>query len=314
MLGGGKKVGYEGPESPSNWEPIETGEFILGYKDEAQEYPLAPTPPLMGRNGSFIVYNKFHENVGSFNRYLEEEGKIFPGGKELLAAKFVGRWRNGAPLTTFPDEAKADEIAIKRQQAVLAMTTANTTNEKKIARLAFYEINKKFVAFDYDEDLDGSRCPVGAHIRRSNPRGSLEFGNKKAFASPSALDNRRRLIRRGLPYGISDDSTKDDGEHGTIIMTVVASIKRQFEFVIQQWLQYGNDFKLANDKDPITGNHAIENGVGTGRMIIEGFKGKNPPYFLNNLPRFIETRGGEYFFMPSLTALRMIGEGIVDPT
>ena len=32
------------------------------------------------------------------------------------------------------------------------------------------------------------------------------------------------------------------------------------------------------------------------------------------MPRFVETRGGDYFFIPSLTALRMIGEGIIDPT
>jgi hypothetical protein len=48
-------------------------------------------------------------------------------------------------------------------------------------------------------------------------------------------------------------------------------------------------------------------------MIIQGDE-DNPPHFLSRIPLFIETRGGEYFFIPSLTALRMIGEGIVDPT
>jgi len=28
----------------------------------------------------------------------------------------------------------------------------------------------------------------------------------------------------------------------------------------------------------------------------------------------VETRGGDYFFIPSMTALRMIAKGIVDPT
>jgi len=28
----------------------------------------------------------------------------------------------------------------------------------------------------------------------------------------------------------------------------------------------------------------------------------------------VETRGGEYFFAPSLTALRQIAEGSIDPT
>ena len=97
-------------------------------------------------------------------------------------------------------------------------------------------------------------------------------------------------------------------------MTIVASIKRQFEFVVQQWLNYGNDFRLANDKDPIMGNHSITENPNGGRMIIEGKKGEREPYFLSGLPRFVETRGGEYFFVPSVTALRMIAEGIVDPT
>ena len=319
VMGGGKKngpkLGYGNPELTSTWAPLETGEFVLGYKDEAMEYPVAPTPPLISKNGSFMVFSKFHENVGKFNDYLNSEGAKFPGGKEALAAKFSGRWRNGAPITSFPTQEKADEIASQRQKDVGEIGRAIA--EKNVAsfiasRTNFNEINKKFVAFDYDKDSDGSRCPVGAHCRRANPRGSLEF-EKNAFDTPSALDNRRRMIRRGLPYGISRDPGSNDGEHGTIIMSIVSSIKRQFEFVFQQWLNYGNDFKLANDKDPIVGNHAEINGLGQGRMIVQGEK-TNPPQFLSKIPLFVETRGGEYFFIPSLTALKMIGDGIVDPT
>lgn len=314
LLGGGKKSGiknngYGDPESATTWQPLETGEFILGYRDEAQEFPVAPAPPLIAKNGSFMVFSKFHENVGKFNQYLDEFGPKFPGGKEMLAAKFVGRWRNGAPLTTFPQEADANQIAREREEAILAMNLAQSPAEKIKARTRFQEINKKFIAFDYDDDISGSRCPVGAHIRRGNPRGSLEFGQKKAFNTPSALDDRRRLIRRGLPYGIAQSPDSNEGEHGTIIMTIVASIKRQFEFVFQQWINYGNDFKLANERDSIVGNHPNDKGY----MVIQGDE-NNPPYFLSNLPRFIETRGGEYFFIPSLTALRMMSEGIVDPT
>jgi deferrochelatase/peroxidase EfeB len=318
VIGGGKKngkkLGYKNPKLESTWAPLETGEFILGYEDEAQEYPVAPTPPLISRNGSFMVYSKFHENVGKFNDYLRNEKHKFGGDEEVLAAKFVGRWRNGAPLSSYPDKASANNIASQRQQAILAMVVANGDKAKlKVAREAFKEVNKNFIGFDYDDDIDGSKCPLGSHIRRANPRGSLEFGNKKAFDTPTALDDRRRIIRRGLPYGIAKDPSSNEGEHGTIIMSIVSSIKRQFEFVFQQWLNYGNDFKLANDKDPIIGNHAEVEGVGTGRMIIQGNE-KNPPVFLSKIPLFIETRGGDYFFIPSLTALEMIGKGIVDPT
>ncbi|WP_183560419.1 Dyp-type peroxidase [Mucilaginibacter sp. SP1R1] len=320
LVGGGKKnginkLGYGDPELASTWAPLETGEFILGHKDEAQEYPLAPMPPLMARNGSFMVYRKLHENVGKFNAYLDEASRNFPGGKELLAAKLVGRWRNGAPITTFPKESEANDIAMKRQLAVYAINQAQTPAQKIAAQATFREVNKKFQAFDYNKDLKGGGCPVGAHIRRANSRGALEFGHNNAFDTPGAVDNRRRLIRRGLPYGKADTPQSNNGNHGTIFMCISANIKRQFEFVLQQWINYGNDFKLANDKDALLGNHAEVNGKGNGRMVLEadGESG-NPPYFLSDFPRFIETRGGEYFFIPSLTALRMIGDGIIDPT
>ena len=101
-----------------------------------------------------------------------------------------------------------------------------------------------------------------------------------------------------------------------IFMALNASIRRQFEFVQQQWMVYGNDFRLANDKDPIVGNHADAPGKQPdGRMVIQtGAKDTAPPFFCSRIPRFVETRGGDYFFMPSLTALRMIGDGSIDPT
>ncbi len=308
VIGGGKKLNYDSPLSEENWGPIETGEFILGYRDEANEYSAAPIPKLLSKNGSFMVFNKFHENVGRFNDYLDTATEKYNIDKEELAAKFVGRWRNGAPLTTFPTQEAADEIAGERQRAILAMKQAKTPEELGKAHERFKAVNKHFIGFDFFDDIPGSRCPVGSHIRRANPRGALEFESKDAFSTPAALDNRRRMIRRGLPYGISTPDS-NDGEHGTIIMTIVANIKRQFEFVVQQWLNYGNDFKLANDKDPITGDQDDEGG----RLVIEG-DDNNVPKFLSGIPRFIETRGGVYLFIPSLTALKYISEGIVDPT
>ena len=81
-------------------------------------------------------------------------------------------------------------------------------------------------------------------------------------------------------------------------------------------MNYGNDFRLANDKDPIVGNHGVTaDGKPDGRMIAQTDPSDPaPPFICSQLPRFVETRGGEYFFMPSLTALRMIGDGSIDPT
>ncbi|MDD9946918.1 MAG: hypothetical protein OXU20_38085 [Myxococcales bacterium] len=315
VLGGGK-VTRRDATTRAGWEPLETGEFLLGYKDEAQEFPEAPMPPLLGRNGTYMVYRKLHQNVGSFNRYLDAVGTEYPGGKEALAAKFAGRWRNGAPVTTFPTEAEAEAFAQQWMAAKLKIQQTPKGPAREEAKAAFAQLNAKFVAFDYSKDLPGAGCPVGAHIRRTNPRGSLEFGEAFAFDTRGALTNRRRILRRGLPYGSVVDPQDDTGEHGIVFMALGANIRRQFEFVQQQWVNYGNDFRLGNDRDPIIGNHGTTpEGKGDGRMTIEAEPGGGrPPFLCGGMPRFVETRGGEYFFVPSITALRLIGEGMVDPT
>lgn len=293
------------PTDDGNWEPLASGEFILGQVDEAKEYPPAPTPVLLARNGTFMVYRKLHENVGTFNAYLDEQSRKFPGSKELLAAKFVGRWRdNGAPLASAPDDAGKKEW------------------DAKFAAASPAEQDRMLSDFDYIGDPNGSRCPFSAHMRRINPRSSLQSDVDAAtntmkyvpgaFDTPGALANRRRILRRGLPYGEVTDPTRDDGEHGIIILMLNADINRQFEFVQQQWVNYGNDFRAGNDKEIILGNHDREN---PGKAVIQVEPDSSEaPFFLTKLPRFVLTRGGEYFFIPSITALRMIAKGIVDPT
>ncbi len=312
VIGNGKR-NRKSADTPKGWDPLEAGEFILGHRDEAFETPTnAPTPRLLGFNGTFMVYRKLHQNVGSFNRYLDTVGQDFPGGKEALAAKFAGRWRNGAPLRTFTTQEQADQFLVDLLEARDKVAKASNLIERKWAQLVYAKLKLKAVAFDYNDDIEGARCPVGSHIRRSNPRGALEFGVKNAYATPSALTNRRRILRRGLPYGYVKDSSKDDGEHGIIFMALNASLKRQFEFVQQQWMNYGNDFKLASEKDALIGNHSQQDG---GKMVIEGdAKTGKAPFFCSAIPRFVETRGGEYFFIPSITALEYIASGLVDPT
>jgi Dyp-type peroxidase family len=317
LIGGGKVTGLP-PQTRAGWEPLETGEFLLGYKDEAFETPEAPSPKLLSYNGTFMVYRKLHQNTASFDDYLEHIGSEYPAGKEALAAKFAGRWRNGAPLSRFPDEQSANEFSERWSNAKAAIAAAKSPEARELAKREFSKLNEQFAAFDYKDDLEGGRCPVGAHIRRANPRSALQFGQDDAFETPGALSNRRRLIRRGLPYGDSTNKTdrQDRGDHGIIFMAINASIRRQFEFVQQQWMNYGNDFRLANDKDALVGNQGTDqSGHGTGHMVLQtSASDPKPPFFCSKIPRFVETRGGEYFFIPSLTALRMIGEGSIDPT
>jgi deferrochelatase/peroxidase EfeB len=309
LIGGGKPAGSDkDPASPDGWLPLETGEFLLGHKDEAFEYPEAPIPNLLARNGTFVAYRKLHQNVGTFHRFVEEMGKRYPGGSEELSAKIVGRWKNGAPLATFPNKADADAFGAKVEQATREFLTA-APDAKPQAKARLDALRSQLVGFNFQKDISGANCPLGAHIRRINPRGSLDFG-RDAFNTFGALINRRRIIRRGLPYGEVTDPSRDDGNHGIVILVHNASLRRQFEFVQQQWINFGNDFKLGNDKDPLLGNHNDD-----GRMTIQAdSKGSKPPFFCGGIPRFVETRGGDYFFVPSLTALNLIARGLVDPT
>ena len=257
----------------NEWVPLAAGEFILGYPDEALENPAAPLPMSMVRNGSYLVYRKLHQNIATFRRFLDEEGARYAGGKELLAAKLVGRWRDGTPIELSPT--KPDPSLIPNNE------------------------------FRYGDDMGGVRCPVGAHVRRTNPRDHLGFDGK--------LTNRHRILRRGLPYGKPigpKEPATDDGQHGVIFITIGASIERQFEFVQREWVNYGNDFFQGNDKDPVVGAH-----LGRGKMVIPGDPNDpaaRPTWICSGLKSFVETRGGDYFFLPSLTALRHIAAGTVE--
>lgn len=311
IIGGGKPTG-RAPSKPEGWAPLAAGEFILGQPDESGTYPEAPGPPLFSRNGTFMVYRKLHQNVATFRALMSEEGARYPGGCEAFAAKLSGRWRNGAPLPLYPTKAGADQFVSALAAAEVKARSASATKQDKDE---FEALRLKLTAYDYTDDTQGAKCPFGAHTRRMNPRRSLEFGADKPFDTPGALANRRRILRRGLPYGQVDDPARDTGDHGIVMMILNADLSRQFEFVQQQWTNYGNDFRLANDQDPLLGNHGInESGRGTGHMVMEGDGKTTTPYFCGRMPTLVETRGGDYFFIPSMTCLRLIAMGIVDPT
>ena len=257
------------------WDEIQTGEFILGYRNEADELPPAPKPWVLAKNGSFMVYRKLEQDVKAFRSYVEEWGKRYAGGPEKLMAKMVGRWRDGTPLALSPD--KMDKSIVADPQRVNNFT--------------------------YGDDPEGAKCPLGSHIRRANPRDSLGFEGR--------LATRRRIARRGLPYGsyVPEGEPVDDQERGIIFMALNASISRQFEFVQQQWINYGNDFALGEAADPVIGgNH------GKGRFVIPGDAQRNEePFICSKLPSFVTVRGGGYFFLPGLNALRFLAAGNIDP-
>ncbi|WP_431271348.1 Dyp-type peroxidase [Dankookia sp. P2] len=320
-LGSGKI--RSGPfDAKTSWAPLSAGEFLLGQASEGQELPVASVPGNFMRNGTFMALRKLHQNTAAFEAAMTAHAEAFgrtagiadpTEARETLMAKMVGRWPSGVPLVLAPT--KQDERAfIAPYLPVLAKVAARLPlDAAERARAA--EFDRKLRDYRYTEDPDGVRCPLGSHVRRVNPRDMLDPDHKLGEAS-TQLTNRRRILRRGLPYGdASPAGLADDGaEHGVFIMALCSSLFRQFEFIQQQWLHYGLDLDSGNDACPITGRRDPHNPLANKFVVQSDPRTGRAPYIAANLPMFVETHGGEYFFIPSITALRMMAMGSVDPT
>ncbi|XXX81611.1 hypothetical protein WMF30_22910 [Sorangium sp. So ce134] len=244
-----------------------TGQFLLGYPSQHPgfAYPV-PTPPELGRNGSFAVYRVMRQDVEGFTRFLNQWAPRAGMTEAKLAAKLCGRWRNGVPLVLSPDADSPD------------------------APIAAEDLDN----FDYEpHDPQGHRCPIGAHIRRVNPRSQRVAGGSSRL---------RLLIRRGIPYGPPvDPSAPSDGiERGLLGLFICVSIRDQFEFVMSEWVESGLfTAGLRGTKDPLLGN----NDPATSKLVIPSEGGDRT---ITGFPRFVTTRGAAYCFLPSITALKHI--------
>lgn len=303
-----------------SWQPLAAGEFLIGQIDESQEMAVTTRPARFTFNGSFMAFRKLHENVATYRDYIDDQAAAYGQWHGIsrqeaavtLRAKMVGRWPDGVPLMVAPTY--ADHQRFLHEWADIAQIKAKkgmrTAQEE--ARLEAYETT--LIDFRYRDDPEGARCPIGAHIRRGNLRDMLDprlkSDNPRTWDG-SALTNRRRILRRGLPYGaFTPEHDTDAAERGVIFIALCANLSRQFEFVLQQWVNYGMDLNLANDNCPLLGPHDPRS-----KFMIPADRGdENGPWMMNAIPQFVETRGGEYFFIPSLGALADISIGAVDPT
>jgi len=215
--------GQGGEPLPGQGEPAKAGEFVLGYVNEFGRTARAGGPEALWRNGTFISIRKLRQNVGAFRRYLHESADT-PEGRELVAAKMMGRWRSGAPLALAPERDDPAVVADEMRR-----------ND-----------------FAYKDDPDGRVTPVGSHIRRVNPRDALDG---------SITDVRHhRLLRRGSAYGPSlpEGQLDDDGaDRGIVLAIINADPARQFEFVQSQWINDGNFVGEGTRGDPIAGRRDL---------------------------------------------------------
>jgi len=321
VKGRGKRMG-------GDWEPLEAGEFVLGHTGESQELPPTAMPPEFMQNGTFMAYRKLHQNVGSFDEVVNEEAANYAAimnvdhfeARETILAKMCGRWSDGVPLAVVPGF--ADWVAFGQKGGWLDQDGRFRKDPDALAKNIAYIRTPEASDFRYADDMAGFKCPGGAHLRRMNTRDYLDplnaFGvDPDTGAQPEnknathALNKRRRILRRGLPYGPpASEHRDDDTEQGVIMMTLCVDLFRQFEFVQQQWVQYGLDFHQGNNTCPMLGRHDEHKR----HMIPSNPESGKPPYMMTKLKTFVECRGGDYFFVPSMIALRMIAMGIVDPT
>ena len=165
-----------------------------------------PTPDVLGRNGTYVVFRKLHTKVAAYRQYLRAKAASREQ-EALLGAKMVGRWQSGAPLALSPERDDPELGGDPRR-------------------------NNDFL---YGDDPRGFKCPAGAHARRANPRDALD--------GEGSVDVRlHRMIRRGTSYGpmLPEGVLEDDGaDRGIIFVFAGAHLKRQFEFVKTQWLNDG---------------------------------------------------------------------------
>jgi deferrochelatase/peroxidase EfeB len=152
--------------------------------------------------------------------------------------------------------------------------------------------------FEYDAtDAHGFACPVGSHIRRANPRDALGPDPETALKSA----NRHRLLRRGRSYGqrLTDPFVEDGGERGLHFICLNGDLERQFEFVQQTWVNNTTFAGLHCESDPLVGNQDES----SRRFTVQADPLRSR---VHNLRSFMTVRGGAYFFLPGLKALRYL--------
>ncbi len=286
-------------ETPDN--TIKAGEFILGYPNEYDlltesprvkpEYdPQNLLPPGefgshdLGRNGSYLVFRQLSQNVEEFWRFVDEasrnsDGSSNPEAGRKLAAKMVGRWPSGTPLVQSPDR---DDPTVTDQN-----------------NFAYHDL-----------DAQGLRCPIGSHIRRANPRDSL--GPAPGTETSIAVNKTHRLLRRGRTYGKPHSSSLNPvdrampstlDERGIHFICINANIGRQFEFVQHTWINNPKFSGLYEETDPLVGDRCPwqlgKTDIFTEPAIPIRTRTKG-------LPQFVTVRGGAYFFLPGIRAIRYL--------
>lgn len=256
------------PSRNRTWAPVAPGEIFLDLPDEDGETQLLPVSKELTLGATFLVFRKLEQDVAGFRTFLSRQRPKDRDAQTALAAQFVGRWPNGTPLVLSPD----------------APREVNPESEAAL--------NDFHYAAD---DPRGRKCPLGAHIRRANPR---DIGGRDEV-------RRHRILRRGISYGgplLKDGMLGDGNRRGLLFIAANSRIDLQFEVIQADWINGGELLGQAGlGRCPLTGAH---DGTGADSFLEAGAAAP-----VIGLPRFVVTRGGDYFFAPGIKALESISKG-----
>ena len=299
---------------------VALGEFLLGYPNEYNKYtdrPLldldansagllpaedAPEKKDLARNGTYLVLRDLRQDVRGFWQFVSREmgGSVAAG--EKLATAMVGRTRAGDPLVPIEKE---------------PIPGIGSDPE---------EVRKN--RFTYAQDPSGSACPFGAHIRRANPRNPdfpgrpagllkriitmLGFGPRGFRDDLMSPVRFHRILRRGREYGPEllpenalSPAPSDDPARGLHFVCLNANISRQFEFLQNAWIVNTKFSGMTSESDPLLGTRSEVDGCPVTADFNQPRAGRLRRR-VAGLPQFVTVRGGAYFFLPSLRALRYL--------
>lgn len=263
-----------------------TGEFLLGYPNQNNGAVYRVTPAALSTNSSFAAFRLLEQDVVGFDAWLASASARAGIDAELLAAKVCGRWRNGVPLVLSPDSATPHP----------SLSPARMNNYT-------------YVSSDPSlDDTFGYKCPIGAHVRRTNPR------SEQVIAGGSL----HRIIRRAMPYGPPyNPANAGDEPRGLVGWFINADIANQFELIMSQWVNQSTFVKSvrgpdgANPVNNISGQDVLlgVNDPATSSFTLPSPPTASAPRSNQRLPGFgpfVTTRGAAYCYLPSITALRFI--------
>jgi Dyp-type peroxidase family len=261
-------------EHPNSRHIVQLGEILLGYEDNAgveSTVPSLPGIPDFGVNGTYLVARQIAQHYDTFWNFLRAGSKALGISAEALGARIIGRTLDGDVLV--PDGPPR-----------------------------FGALGNEF---GYSADRAGLGCPLGAHIRRGNPRDMLADNADESWR----IVNRHRVLRRGRAYGRRSwgaprdpaAPTNEFTEPGLMFVVLNADIERQFEFVQQNWINDTGFAELAGERDPLVGTRC-------GHDEMFTMTGSSVRTRLAGLPDFVTVKGGEYFFLPGRRSMgRLLG-------